>query len=220
MSEPLPIAQTFIMNDFESRVKLDSIVCLVDAINFRSNFMKDIATTFEQIEYANFVILNKVDGVKEEELDAIKKTIKELNKYCVIVETNYCDVDLNYILDTTNFEVTETLEEKMKHHHHHHHHNGIGEYLFKTEETCYTLENMKHFLADLGDDIFRVKGFVHFREQPEKRYIIQKAGSCFTLSIDEAWNGTDMVSKIVFIGKNIDTQKLQDTLLNEVFFTL
>lgn len=219
MSEPLPIAQTFIMDDFDWRVKLDSIVCLVDATNFRSNFVKDLATTFEQIEFANFLILNKVEWVAREEIDAIKKTIKELNPYCVIVETNYGKVDLDYVLDTTSFEMNDEIEKELLHHHHHHD-NWISEYLFKTEELCYHLENMKHFLWNLSDDIFRVKWFIHFKDYPQERYIIQKTWSGFTLTKDERWDKKDTITRIVFIWKNIDKSTLQDTLLNQVFFKL
>lgn len=219
MSEPLPIAQTFIINDFDGKVRLDSIVCLVDVTNFRSNFVKDLATTFEQIQFANFILLNKTDWVDKEEIEAIKKTVKELNKYCVILETNYCEVDLQYILDTTCFEMNEDIEKELKHHHHHHK-NGIWEYLFKTEVKCYSLWNMKNFLWELPDDIFRVKWFVHFQEEPNNRYIIQKAWSSFTLSIDTKWDKKDAFSRIVFIWKNINKEEIQNQLLQEVFFKI
>ncbi|MCH8518981.1 GTP-binding protein [Candidatus Gracilibacteria bacterium] len=220
MSEPLPIAQTFLIEDFGGRVKLDSIVCLVDAVNFRSHLVQSLQTSFEQLEYANFVILNKVDGVSGEEILAIKKTVKELNKYAVIIETNCAEVDMKYILDTTSFEMTEKIEHELGHHHHHHHENGISEYLFKTQESCYDIENMRGFLAELPDDIFRIKGFIHFREQPGKRFILQKAGSSFTIMEDEKWDKKDILSRVVFIGKNLDKNVLQDILLKDVFFSL
>lgn len=228
MSEPLPIAQTFLFEDFGGRCKLDSIICLVDAQNFKHNLVQSLATTFEQIEHSNFVILNKTEGVPSEEIETIKKTIKQLNKYATIVETNFGVVDPKYILDTTSFEMTAEIEEKLQqehkhdHHHdhdeHHDHHGGITEYLFKTEEKCFNIENMRHFLWDLSDDIFRIKGFIHFADDTEKRYILQKAGSCFTMSEDTNWDRKDTVSRIVFIGKNLEKSELQDTLLKDVFF--
>lgn len=219
MSEPLPIMQTFLMGDFDERIRLDSVVCLVDALNFRSNFTKDLTTTFEQIEYANFVVLNKVEWATNEQIDEAKKAIKELNKYCVIIETDYAKVDLQYILDTTSFEMTEEIEKELvhKHHHHHHDHNGITEYLFKTQQKCWDIENMRVFLWQLSDDVFRIKWFLHFTQQPGKRFILQKAGSCFTMREDENWDKKDEVSRIVFIWKNIDESKLQDELLAKVF---
>ncbi len=219
MSEPLPIAQTFLIEDFGGRVKLDSIVCLVDAGNFRHSLVQSLQTTFEQIEFANFIILNKVEQVSMEEIETIKKTIKELNQYAVIIETNYGKVDLQYILDTTSFEMTEEIEHELLQSHEHVHDHSISSYLFKTPEKCYNLENMKHFLGNLPDDIFRVKWFIHFIEISDKRYIIQKAGSCFTLTEDPRWDRKDDISRIVFIGKNIRKTKLQDLLLREVFFT-
>jgi G3E family GTPase len=116
--------------------------------------------------------------------------------------------------------MTEAIEHELGHEHDHHHDHSITNYLFKTEETCYSLEHMKHFLGNLPDDIFRIKGFVHFAEMPEARYIIQKAGSSFTLNPDERWDRKERISRIVFIGKNIRKTKLQDTLLSEVFFSL
>ena len=217
MSEPLPIAQTFLIEDFGGRLKLDSIVCLVDAINFKHNLVQSLQTTFEQIEFANFVIINKSEDATPEELVTIKKTIRELNKYCAIIETNFGAVDLKYILDTTSFEVTEEIENEIGHHHHDHD-QSITEYLFKTQEKCYSLENMKHFLGNLDDDIFRIKGFIHFLNDSKKRYILQKVGSCFTLSEDTQWDKKDAYSRIVFIGKNIQKMQLQDVLLKDVFF--
>lgn len=217
MSEPLPIAQTFLIEDFGGRLKLDSIVCLVDAINFKHNLVQSLQTTFEQIEFANFVIINKSEDATPEELVTIKKTIKELNTYCAIIETNFGEVDLKYILDTTSFEVTEEIENEIGHHHHHHD-QSITEYLFKTQEKCYSLENMKHFLGNLDDDIFRIKGFIHFLNDSKKRYILQKAGSCFTLGEDTQWDKKDISSRIVFIGKNIQKMEMQDALLKDVFF--
>ena len=127
---------------------------------------------------------------------------------------------MQYILDTTSFEITTEIEHELEHTHEHEHEHSISNYLFKTKEKCYNVENMKHFLGKLPDDIFRVKGFIHFLEIPKKRYILQKAGSSFTLSEDPCWDGKDEISRIIFIGKHIRKKKLQDTLLSEVFFTL
>lgn len=230
VSEPLPIAQTFLIEDFWGRVKLDSIVCLVDAQNFRHHLVSSLQTSFEQIEYANFVILNKIDTSNPEEIETIKKTIKELNKYCVIIETNYGKVDLQYILDTTSFEMTEEIEKEFSHRyehkkhtqddHHEHHHHEIEQYLFKTNEKCYHLENLKTFLGELSDDIFRIKGFIHFKDIPDKRFILQKTGSSFTLQEDIHWDEKEQSTRIIFIGKDLNKNDLQDALLHTVFFNL
>ena len=59
MSEPLPIAQSFLMNDMSGRVKLDSIICLVDAENITKNLTQNTQTALEQIEFADYIIITK-----------------------------------------------------------------------------------------------------------------------------------------------------------------
>ena len=70
MSEPLPIAQSFLMNDMGGRVKLDSIICLVDAENITKNLTAHTQTALEQIEFADYVINNS--GTLEELNLAVK----------------------------------------------------------------------------------------------------------------------------------------------------
>ena len=59
MSEPLPIAQSFLMNDMDGRVKLDSIICLIDAENIANNIANHTSTALDQIEFADFCIITK-----------------------------------------------------------------------------------------------------------------------------------------------------------------
>ena len=75
----------------------------------------------------------------------------------------------------------------------------MEKYFFKTDVMCHDLENIKHFLAQIPENIFRMKGFICFKDYPGERYILQKAGACFTISKDESWNKKGTESKIVFI---------------------
>jgi len=238
MSEPMPVAQTFIIETFGWRTRLDSIVCVVDAQNFHNKIVQSLQTTYEQIESSHFIILNKIEGLAAEKVEEIKKAVRKINPYSAIIESNYCEVDINYVLDTDLFKIEEDSSEKSHdyhdHKHHSHDHNDhehshpshghrddkkqMQTSLFKTNIPCYGLENIKHFLSEVSENIFRMKWFICFKNYPGERYILQKAGSCFTLAKDEQWNKKNTESKIVFIWKHIDTQILQDTLLKDVFF--
>jgi len=234
MSEPWPVAQTFIMENFGGRTRLDSVVCVVDAQNFHNKIVQSLQTTYEQIEAAHFIVLNKIEDVSEEKKSEIQESVRKINPYSAIIESNYCDVDMNYILDTNLFtgstdEEKDQHEDTHEHNHDHHHHDHashwhdhdkkqIEKHFFKTDIACYHLENMKHFFAEISEDVFRMKWFIHFKDYPHERYILQKAGSCFTISQDESWDGKTTESKMVFIWKNIQKQELHDKLLKEVFF--
>lgn len=235
MSEPMPVAQTFIMEDFWGRTKLDSIVCIVDAQNFHNKMVQSLHTTMEQLESAHFILLNKTEWVSAEKINEIKYSVREVNPHSSIIESNFCNVDINYILDTELYQ-EESIDQKEEYHNHDHHehshdhhdHNHdhhshahdkaqIEKYFFKTDIKCSNIENMREFLSQISDSVFRMKGFLHFNDYPNQRFILQKAGSCFTLSKDENWSGDNTESKIVFIGKDIHQQELHDRLFRDVF---
>ena len=89
MSDPLPIAQSFLMNDMSGKVSLDSIICVIDAENIDHKVVQNTDTTLDQMEYADFVIVNKSDLVSMERLDLIEAIIRRVNTYAPIIHTTY-----------------------------------------------------------------------------------------------------------------------------------
>lgn len=117
--EPLPIAQTICLAD-ESLPKicrLDSMVTVVDALRLVDEFLggqklvdddledDDIANlVIQQIEFCSTVILNKVDGLSDDQLGLIRAVIRKLQPAANIIETNYGKVDVKDILNTGLFD--------------------------------------------------------------------------------------------------------------------
>ena len=144
--EPAPIAQTlcsytqmvpqFATDGFPV---LDCICSVVDALRLRDEFdggkelahhvpkEEDLAAlVIEQIEFSNIILLNKASEVSEEELARIKSIIRAIQPTAEIIETNYCDVDFDKILNTHLFDFDRTatsatwIQEVEDAHHHHH----------------------------------------------------------------------------------------------------
>ena len=164
--EPAPIAQTLcsyaqMVPQFaqDGLPVLDCICSVVDALRLRDEFEggeqlahyvpkeEDLAAlVIEQIEFSNIVLLNKASEVSEEELARIKSIVRAIQPTAEIIETNYCDVDFDKILNTHMFDFDKTatsaawiqeVEDATHHHHddddddddedeeheHHHHHD-------------------------------------------------------------------------------------------------
>ena len=121
--EPAPIAQTICsLPELSDRtggpeVKLDCIVTVVDALRMQSEFSCGDALPLgnfddddlekliiEQIEFCNIILLNKASEVRPEELGRIRSIIKALQPKAEIIECNFCDIDLDSILDTGRFD--------------------------------------------------------------------------------------------------------------------
>lgn len=139
ISEPLPVAETFVFEDDEGRslsnvAKLDTMVTVVDACNFLADFEsvealrdrnlgmtedddRDVAELLvNQIEFANVIIVNKVDLLTEEQLGVLRGMIGSLNPQAKLIESTYGQVDLRQILNTGLFteEWAETLPDWLQ----------------------------------------------------------------------------------------------------------
>ena len=143
--EPAPIAQTLcsyaqMVPQFatDGLPTLDCICAVVDALRIRDEFDKgdalahyvpkeeDLAAlVIEQIEFCNIILLNKASEVSEDELARIKSIIRAIQPTAEIIETNYCDVDLDKILNTGLFDFDKVatsakwIQEIEDAHHHH-----------------------------------------------------------------------------------------------------
>ena len=58
----------------------------------------------DQIEFADVILLNKVDAASPAELDAARKIIKALNPVADLIETRFSRVTLDQVLDTRRFD--------------------------------------------------------------------------------------------------------------------
>ena len=127
ISEPLPVAATF---DFRSEegdslsdvAVLDTMVTVVDAVNLlrdysSTDFIRDrgeslgaddkrtmVDLLVEQIEFADVVVLNKIDDASKDQLEAVRKIIRALNPASDIVETNFSNAPFDRILNTGRFD--------------------------------------------------------------------------------------------------------------------
>ena len=191
--EPAPIAQTIcsyaqMVPQFaqDGLPVLDCICSVVDALRLRDEFdggealahyipkEEDLAALVtEQIEFCNIILLNKASEVSEDELARIKAIVRAIQPAAEIIETNYCDVDFDKILNTGLFEFDKTAVsatwiqevEDASHHHHHdeedddddddHHHDEHEHHHHHDHE-----EGHDH-LAEFG-----IETYVYFARKP------------------------------------------------------
>ena len=136
ISEPLPVAATFDFRDENGEslsdvARLDTMVTVVDAVNLlrdyssheflhdRGESMGDednrtlVHLLTDQIEFADVVILNKVDDADPHQVDAARKIIRSLNADARIIETNHSDVPTETILDTGLFDYEKAHDHPM-----------------------------------------------------------------------------------------------------------
>ena len=234
--EPAPIAQTLcsyaeMVPQFaqDGLPVLDCICAVVDALRLRDEFdggdtlahyvpkEEDLeALVIEQIEFCNLILLNKAAEVTADELAHIKSIIRAIQPKAEIIETNYCDVDLEKLLNTHLFDFDRTAtsatwiqEVEDAHHHHHdddddddeeeheHHHDhdhlaefGIDTYVYYARKP-FDLGLFDEFVAaHWPKNVLRCKGMCYFAEEYDMCYLFEQAGKQFNLRKAGEWFAT------------------------------
>lgn len=205
-SEPLPIAQSFLMNDMWGRVRLDSIICLIDALNYESLLTAHPDIALDQLEFADFVVLNKCDLVNREKKQLLHTLIRRVNALAPIIEASHGKVDIDLLLSTGRFSEENLWEEKEEHEHGH---ENLQVFAYMPSSR-FRAKALDAFFEDLTTDAYRVKWFIEFTERPGEWWLLQKAGARFTM---EPWIGdSPEQSRIIFIGKNMDENLIRKLL--------
>jgi len=218
--EPAPIAQTICsyrkMVPFteDPAPKLDCVVSVVDALRLKDEFemgnelkRKDLdeddlaSLVIQQIEFCNIILLNKADELTREELNYLKEVIRAIQPTAEIVETNYCDVAFDKILNTRAFNFDDVAgsaawlqgvegdvedDNDNDNHNHNEEHGEAYEYGIDT----FVYYRRKPFKLGLFDDfvarlwpksVIRCKGMCYFEDEYDMCYLFEQAGKQFNL---------------------------------------
>ena len=103
VAEPSSIALTFMDEDLRDRIRLDSIMCVIDAEQvFAVPEMMELK--LRQVAFADMLILNKVDLVTREEIDQIKAWLDDRFHRYRLVEASNGNVPLEILLSVGRFD--------------------------------------------------------------------------------------------------------------------
>ena len=206
--EPVPIAQTiaYMQDEFRKQglpdyYKLDAIVSVTDALRLADEFgcgdhLSEVERgeenlenlVIQQIEFCDVIILNKVSDISEDELRRVKLAVKALQPKAKIIETDYCKVDIDEMIDTNLFNFDEAAtsaawirefedwsnevdsdeidddddEEEDHHHEHHHEHEEEHHHHHHHHHENGVDENDDEGTADEYD----INTFVYYRRRP------------------------------------------------------
>lgn len=234
LADPAPVAQTFFMDeDVRQKTRLDAVVALVDAKHLPLR-LKDSREAEDQIAFADVVLLNKTDLVEESELREREQSIRAINPSARIHRTERAGIGLEDVLDRGAFDLQRALDNDphFLHHDHpnhvcgpgcdhdHHHHAPADIHDATIQSVSLKAGPLK---PDLffpwiqkttqidGPNILRLKGIIAFDEDDE-RYIVQGIHMLVEGDHQRAWKPDEKrESRIVFIGRDLDHDKLKRT---------
>ncbi|MEN1935267.1 GTP-binding protein [Paenibacillus sp. 102] len=217
ISEPIPVAQTFTYMDEElgidltNKCRLDTMVTVVDANRFWDDFAAGeslldrkqaidetdtrevIDLLIDQIEFANVILLNKVDLLEKEDIIELHRLLQKLNPSAKIIESSFSAVLLNEILNTNLFNYDEASqaagwiqELHSKHHTPETEEYGIGSFVYRRKRPFHPVRLMK-FLQNWPLDVVRAKGFFWLASRNHMMGLLSQAGSSITIQGAGEW---------------------------------
>jgi G3E family GTPase len=230
VADPSGIALTFMDESMRERIRLDSIMCVVDAEQiFAAPEMMELK--LRQVAFADMLILNKVDLVTPEEIARIKAWLDDRFHRYRLVEARGGNVPLEILLSVGRFDPAQ-LDDAPPHHqpdhasdcddpdcgHHVHGHRDDHSQVFKTwsyeTQEPLSLEALRETARKLPASVYRCKGVVHTAEEPGRRVILQVVGKRVDIAVGDAWNGREPRTRIIAIGAH---DGVDGAALREVF---
>jgi len=239
ISEPIPVAQTFSFVDDEKKINLseisyiDSMITVVDAYNFHKDFgsndtinsrnlneegMDDsraiVNLLTEQIEFANFIILNKTDLVSESDLKLLEELIHKLNPEAEIIRSSFSKVDIKRILNTKVYdyekasqaagwmkelEKDEHIPETTEY--------GISSFVFRSRKPFHPQRFWNYINQDFASNIIRSKGMFWIASRNDVALNWSQAGGSLRAEPAGSWWCSMPMSQRLQFPSFVDNQK-------------
>ena len=219
LANPSPVIQTMVIDQvIGAQCRLDSVVCVVDAVHIDSQ-LADGADAADQIAFSDYIVLNKVADAGQP-IDGLESTLRRINPYATITRTNRSDVPAREIINRRGFDLdridTQLAAEPSHEDHDHHDH---ASHIDRTGITSVSLtcaqpldadlleEWLQDLLARHGTDILRTKGVLSVAGE-ERKLALQAVNMMLEGDFIGTWGTDQRISRLVFIGRNLDRGKL------------
>ncbi|MGG0337139.1 GTP-binding protein [Priestia aryabhattai] len=220
ISEPIPVAQTFTYIDEElgidltQKCSLDTMVTVVDANRFWEDFSSGeslldrkegtdendtrevIDLLIDQIEFANVILLNKVDLLTKDDADELEAVLHKLNPEATVIQTTNSEVSLESILHTDLFDFEKASqgagwikELNEEHHTPETEEFGISSFVYRRNRPLHPERFMK-WLENWPVDIVRAKGFFWLASRNNMAGLLSQAGTSIMIQGAGEWVAT------------------------------
>jgi len=218
IADPSSIAMTFTDPKFRDRIRLDSIMCLVDAEQVFAA-PEHMELKLRQMAFSDMIILNKVDLVDQDQIRKIHDWLGSRFARYRLVEAVNAEVPLEILLSVGRFDAMESARSPRACGHEmdcdcacdgndtdhthdntfHHSAAAFSSTSFETDEPV-SLELLKKAVKKAPGSIYRMTGVVLSTEAPDRRVILQAVGRRVDIAIEDPWGKRAPRTRVVAIG--------------------
>jgi G3E family GTPase len=213
VADPAGIFVTFNDSNLRDRIRLDGVICVVDAeqVFAHPEYPPLLDLKLRQVGFADMLILNKVGLAGPGQVTKVKAWLDEHFNRLRIVETDYCEVPYEILLGVGRFDparagvnshaVAHNCTDPTCHgdDHEHDHSKVFSTWSYETEQPL-ALEALRETMRRLPGTVYRAKGVVYSTDAPQRRAVLQVVGRRVDISLQDEWGRRIPRTQIVVIG--------------------
>ena len=192
VAEPAGIAMAFNAPELRDRIRLDAVLCVVDAEQ-----VFDAPETMElkifQMACADIVILNKVDLATRADIDRIKAWLDSRFHRYRLIEATRCDVAPELLLSVGRLGGLDAREPPRPRA------SAFDTWTYETDEPL-SLAALRETASKLPAGVYRAKGIVYVDEVPDRRIVLHVVGRRVDIALLDAWGSRARRTRVVTIG--------------------
>ena len=242
LADPLPVAMTFAGSNLRTKVRLDSIITLVDADNFDFN-IEQTSIAYAQILYGDILLINKCDLVDNEKLKKIEEKIFKIKTEPRILRCKNSEVSLETIISVGLFQtdrfdneelivnnITKEIDSHNHSHDHSHKHSHDHSHKHSHDDSHdHSSNSIEGFtsVSFQSKEPFSLRKFQYFLDNQLSKDIFRAKGILWFVeserkhvfhlsgkrfSLDDEDWTNVKSNKIVLIGKNLNQVEIKEQL--------
>jgi G3E family GTPase len=234
LADPAPIMQMLLNNPLLSHfLRLDAVVTTVDAVNAQRQ-LDEHAAAVKQVAIADRLLLTKTDLADATSAAALELRLARLNPGATIFAVSHGDVAPDQLVGAALFDPARKTPDVQAwlraerheqpdhdHAHAHGHVEADQPHDAAIRSFCLTFDDplpwrpfsewLNMLRQDRGEDLLRVKGILHLREE-ELPVAIHGVHHVFHPPVQlSAWPDADRRSRIVFITRGLGRAEVEET---------
>lgn len=240
ISEPIPVAQTFTYVDADSQIdltettKINAMVTVIDGYRFLKDFesgesllerqqavdetdVREVVDLLvDQVEFADIILLNKIDRLTDQEKHDVIGYVKALNPLVKIIETTYGQVEPTELLDVDLFDFEQAAsragwirELNAEEHVPETEEYGIRSFVYNRNVPLHP-ERLLAMIEAWPEEVVRAKGFLFLATRPEVALLFNQAGYASNMEYAGRFETqADRRTELVLIGIGFDQHTLE-----------
>jgi G3E family GTPase len=199
LSDPDPVYDALQSDELSSLVSLDSILCIVDTVNFEKN-RQEHSIVMSQVGDANSILLSKIEAAGAEKTNQTKQFLERIGIGTHVVLWDE-KMKPNFFINTESNQPEQDAKQGSESHHQH---EKYDEFWFTSAKQLDLSKYTEYMQRMLPESVVRSKGWIN---DNGKKILVQYVAGKLDLQPAE-WGEEKPSTALLFIGKELPREEI------------